>query len=118
MKTRLILWLALLSPAAGLAADQDPMACVKEIEQVCVHLEDKLESCLADRGAQLSADCRDQLKGAMALAQDPAGPAACIPDIQRLCPDLKPEAFARCVADQQSHFSEACRKYLQKARSE
>ena len=118
MKTRLILWLVLLSPAAGLAADQDPMACVKEIERVCVRLEDNLESCLADRGAQLSPNCRDQLKDAMTLAQDPAGPAACIPDVQRLCPDLKPEAFARCMADQQPNFSEACRKYLQQAHSE
>ena len=117
-KTRFILWLTLLSPAVGLAADQDPMACVSEIERVCAHLEDQLETCLADRGPQLSPDCRDQLKAAMALAQDPSGPAACIPDVQRLCPDLKPEAFARCMAEQQSHLSEACQKYLQKARSE
>lgn len=110
--------MVLFSPAAGWAADQDPMACVKEIEQVCVHLKDKLESCLEDRGAQLSTDCRDQLKAAMALAQDPSGPAACIPDVQRLCPDLKPDAFARCMAEQQPNFSDACQKYLQKARSE
>jgi hypothetical protein len=118
MKTGLILLLVLLSPAAALAADQDPTACIKEIEQVCFHLEDKLESCLADRGDQLSPDCRDQLKAAMALAQDPTGPAACIPDVQRLCPDLKPDVFARCMADQQSHFSDACQKYLLKARPE
>jgi hypothetical protein len=117
-KTRWILFMALLWPAPSWAADQDPMACVKEIEKVCVQLEDNLESCLEERGTHLSADCRDQLQSAMALAQDPSGPAACIPDVKRLCPDLKPQAFARCLTEQMPHFSEACQAYLQKAHPE
>ena len=99
------------------AAEADPAACLGEIERVCVHLEDKLETCLSDRGRQLSAACRDQLKAAMSLVQDPSGPALCIPDVQRLCPDLKAEALSRCIADQQPHFSDACQNYLRKGRT-
>ena len=99
------------------ADEADPAACLGEIERVCVQLEDKLETCLSDRGSQLSAACRDQLKTAMSLVQDPSGPALCIPDVQRLCPDLKPETLSRCIADQQAHFSAACQNYLRKGRT-
>jgi hypothetical protein len=113
-------WLATLVILTSIpvrAAEEDPMACVGEIERVCVQLEDHLETCLSDRGSQLSAACRDQLKTAMSLAQDPSGPAACIPDVQRLCPDMKPQALAKCIGAQQSNFSAACQQYLQSARS-
>jgi len=118
--SKLGIWLAvpmILSSIPVRAAEEDPMACIGEIERVCVRLEDRLETCLSDRGSQLSAACRDQLKTAMSLAQDPSGPAACIPDVQRLCPDMKPQALAQCIGAQQSNFSAACRQYLQGARS-
>jgi len=114
------LWLAPLVALTSIpvcAAEEDPMACVGEIERVCVQLEDKLETCLADRGHQLSTACRDQLKGAMAMMADPSGPAACIPDVQRLCPDLKPKALAACMSEKQANFSADCQHYLQRNRS-
>jgi len=75
------LWLAPLVALTSIpvcAAEEDPMLCGRN-RAVCVQLEDKLETCLADRGHQLSTACRDQLKGAMAMMADPSGPAACIP---------------------------------------
>ena len=108
--------LLLVAPVAAFAAGTDPAACLQEIEKVCTGLESSLETCLAERGNQLTADCRDEFKAAMALAQDPSGPAACIPDVERLCPDRTPQAIAACISGQQSHFSQACQKYLQAAR--
>jgi hypothetical protein len=99
------------------AAEADPAACLGEIERVCVHLEDKLETCLSERGNQLSVACHDQLKSAMSLVQDPSGPALCMPDVQRLCPGLKAEELSHCIADQQTHFSVACQNYLRKGRT-
>ena len=98
------------------AGEADPSACVSEIQQVCVQLEDQLETCLAKRGDQLSAACRGQLKKAMAMMEDPSGPAACIPDVQRLCPDLSAKALTSCISAQQANFSAACQHYLQNAR--
>ena len=118
--SKLGIWLAvpmILSSIPVRAAEEDPMACVGEIKRVCAQLEDHLETCLSERGSQLSAVCRDQLKTAMSLAQDPSGPAACIPDVQRLCPDMKPQALAQCIGAQQSNFSAACQHYLQSAPS-
>jgi len=117
-KLRGAAWLlpALMLACPRLWAVEDPTACVGEIERVCTRLEDKLETCLAERGDQLSPTCRDQLKSAMTLVQDPTGPAACIPDVQRLCPDLTPRALASCITDQQPNFSAACKRYLQSAR--
>jgi hypothetical protein len=114
-------WLALLAALASAsvcAAEEDPTACVGEIERVCLHQEDKLETCLAERGDQLSTPCRDQLQSAMELIKDPSGPAACIPDVQRLCPDLKAQALGPCISAQQANFSAACQRYLQGARPE
>lgn len=110
----------LLALGAGLslparADPPDPTACVGEVERVCIHLEDHLETCLAERGAQLSPACRDQVQTAMSMAQDPSGPAACVPDVQRLCPGLKTRALAQCITNQQANFSADCRKYLQNA---
>jgi len=102
---------SLVMPAAGAAAT-DPTACVGEIERVCAGMEAKLETCLAERGDQLSAGCRDALNAAMEMAQDPTGPAACIPDIQRYCPELSPTALAKCIAEQKANFGETCQKYL------
>jgi len=96
-------------------AESDPMACVREIQNVCVQLQDKLETCLADRGSQLSTTCRDQLKTAVSAVQDPSGPAACIPDVQRLCPRLEAEALGQCITDNEDNFSKPCRTYLQTA---
>jgi hypothetical protein len=113
-----IVWLTLLIPLASVpvrAAEQDPSACVNEIERVCAQMEDHLETCLDKRGDKLSAPCRDQLQKAMDLMEDPSGPAACIPDVQRLCPDLKAKALASCMSDQQANFSAACQQYLQSA---
>jgi|GEM_PF-1737334 hypothetical protein len=113
-----VIWLAILIPLVSMpvfAGEEGPSACVEEIERVCVQLEDKLETCLAQRGDQLSAPCRDQLKKAMALMEDPSGPAACIPDVQRLCPDLSAKALTSCVTGQQANFSTACQRYLQNA---
>jgi hypothetical protein len=98
------------------ASTEDPSACLGEIERVCVNLEDKLETCLSNRGDQLTPGCRDQLKKAMALMDDPTGPAACVPDVQRLCPDLKSQALISCIASQKANFSDACKRYLQSAR--
>jgi hypothetical protein len=97
------------------SAEVDPMACLREIQGVCAHLEDQLETCLTDRGDQLSTPCRDQLKTAMSVMKDPTGPASCVPDVQRLCPNLESKALGQCITDQQGNFSESCRAYLQSA---
>lgn len=107
-----IFTLALSWPATS-PAEQDPMACVQEIQRVCVHLEEKLEDCLSERGDQLSNTCRDELKTAMKAVQDPSGLASCIPDVQQLCPNLKSDALTHCITEKQSSFSEPCQKYLQ-----
>jgi hypothetical protein len=106
----------LLASAGTAKAASDSVACLQEIEKVCSGQENSLETCLSERGDRLSADCRQQLKEAMALVQDPSGPAACIPDVQRLCPDRTPQAIAACISDQQPHFSKACQDYLQASR--
>src|SRR5579864_8823637 len=98
-------WLLALGMPSASHADQEPAACVQEIERVCKGLEDRLEGCLADRGDQMSAACRDELKTAMGAVQDPSGPGSCIPDVQRLCPNLKPRALAKCISEKQSSFS-------------
>jgi hypothetical protein len=105
-----ILLVAGLAPAK--AAEQDPVACLREIERVCVRLEEKLETCLAERGDQLSGPCRDELKMAMSFMEKQSGPAACVPDVQRLCPSLRSDALGQCIVDKQNQFSEACQKYL------
>ena len=117
-KTRRAVWLlpALMLACPRLWAAEDPSACIGDIERVCIHLEDKLENCLAERGDQLPPACRDQLKSAMTLVQDPTGPAACIPDVQRLCPEMTPAALSSCITSQLPNFSEACKRYLQSAR--
>ena len=111
-----LLAVLMTGPAAALRAEEDPLACVKEIERVCATLEDHLETCLAERGARLSESCRGVLKMAMAYnVQENSGPAACVPDVQRLCPDLRSTALGDCITDKQKQFSEACQKYLQAA---
>ena len=97
------------------AAESDPSACLSEIERVCVHLEDHLETCLAQRGNQLSASCQSVLKTAMSAMSDPSGPASCVNDIQRECPNIKTNALAPCVMEKQAQFSKACQTYLQSA---
>ena len=114
----LAFWVAglfLMAAARASAAESDPVACLQEISKVCVGQENSLETCLSDRGSRISADCRDQLKQAMAMMQDPTGPAGCVPDIERYCKDRNPQAIAACIGSQQSHFSAACQKYLQTA---
>lgn len=106
-----VLGIAWTQPAH--AMESDPSACLSEIERVCVHLEDHLETCLAQRGSQLSASCQSVLKTAMSAMSDPSGPASCVNDIQRECPNLKTNALAQCVMEKQGQFSKACQTYLQ-----
>lgn len=105
----------ILKPSwAASAPDQDPAACLRDVQRVCVQMEDHLETCLDQRGDQLPAGCRDSLKAAMSLAQDPSGPGACIADVQRFCPSLPSDTLAQCMTDKMSQFSDACQKYLQR----
>jgi hypothetical protein len=102
-------WVATAQLAAALS---DAAACLSEVKQVCVHLEDQLETCLATRGSQLSAACRDTLKSIMHMVSSASGPGVCVADVKRLCPSMESEAMESCILQKKSQFSEACQRYL------
>lgn len=110
----MILSLGLTVCGLAFAAEDSPMACLQNIQQVCAGQDDHLETCLAERGDRLRPTCHDLLSNAVHQSQSDTGVGACVGDVKRFCENLSPTELALCLTENLKHFSSACQKQLEK----
>lgn len=84
--------------------------CVSEVQVVCKGLESSIETCLSERGAQLSSDCKDRVQAAMEFSQKSNGIGGCLKEVQRVCANSSSEALENCISQNKDRFTEACKE--------
>lgn len=114
---------ALLLAAARPVAARPPDACSGDISRFCSDTKPgggRIVFCLHEHSSQLSAECQAALKEMQRLAgQHRAGragnptnwAAACGPDIQKFCKDVKVGGgrIAACLHSHQQDLSDSCK---------
>ncbi len=68
--------------------------------------------CLSERGAQFNPECRKMLESYTSVAQTQRGPAICVPDVQKACPNLPTPDLYACIHEKKPTFSQACQTFL------
>jgi hypothetical protein len=113
----------LLGCAGAARAQQEAVAqgaCREDVERLCAGVragQGRIATCLMDKQAELSTECKEQIEQMRARAKQFA--QACKGDIRKYCKGMRPGGgkLAKCLKDNEAKLSAACAEAFEPTRT-